>query len=188
VNLDVVSSPVSVGPQTDSATDETQPKRFLRSDLGRYVPFVSVAAAVFLVDQWSKVFVTQYVQSTGQGQVSLFGGAVLIRPIQNPGAAFGILPNQTWLLTVVAAVIIGALVVSYRRLARGPLSLRIGLAMILGGAVGNLLDRVRLGSVRDFIDLRWWPVFNVADSCIVMGVTVLILTLLVQAEHRAERR
>ena len=158
---------------------------FLRSDLGHYLPFVMVAGLVLAVDQWSKYFVTGYVNASGQGQIAILGGKVLIDPIANTGAAFGVLPNQTILLTAIAVIIASALVIAYRRLARGPVSIRVGLGMVLGGALGNLLDRIRFGHVIDFIDLRWWPVFNVADSCIVTGVAMLILTLLIRAEHRA---
>lgn len=179
VDTDAVIRTPAPGPSRDAKIH-----RFLSSDLGHYVPFALIAAAVLALDQWSKYFVTGYVDASGQGQILLLDGKVRIEPVVNPGAAFGVLPNQTILLTAVAAVIVGALVVSYRRLARGPIWLRIGLGMIMGGATGNLLDRVRLGHVRDFIDLRWWPVFNAADSFIVIGVTMLIITFMVQAEHR----
>ena len=167
---------------------------FLASDLGHYVPFALVAAAVLALDQWSKWYVVGYVDGWANSRgvppqgasIPILGGKVLIDPVNNSGAAFGVLPNQTILLTAVALAIVGALILAYRRLARGPLSIRIGLGMVLGGALGNLLDRVRLGHVIDFIDLRWWPVFNVADSCIVLGVAALIITLMVQAERRVE--
>jgi signal peptidase II len=74
-------------------------------------------------------------------------------------------------------------VLYYRRVAAGPALLRIGLSLVLGGAIGNLIDRVRLGYVVDFIDLRWWPVFNVADSAIVVGVAALVLRSLVDTAH-----
>src|SRR5579862_6534355 len=82
--------------------------QFLGSDLGHYVPFVAVAAVALIVDQWSKVFVTGYVQASGQGEIAILGGNVLINPITNAGAAFGVLPNQTVLLTAVAMFIVAA--------------------------------------------------------------------------------
>ena len=69
------------------------------------------------------------------------------------------------------------IVVVYRRLGPGQLLLRVALGMILGGALGNALDRVVSGSVTDFIDLRFWPVFNIADSCIVVAALVLVWRL-----------
>lgn len=155
-------------------------------ELAHYAPLILVAAVVLAADQWTKSFVTGYLDAHGVGQVSLLGGKVLLDRVHNTGAAFGILPNQTILFIVIAVAIVTALVVSYRRLAKGPIWLRLGLGLVLGGALGNLTDRVRLGYVVDFIDLRWWPVFNVADSSIVLGVLILILTLTVQAERRIE--
>ena len=149
-----------------------------------YVPLALIVAAVVLVDQWSKSFVSGYVYAHGGESVSVLGGKVLIDLVHNTGAAFGVMPNQTILFIVIAVAIVTALIVSYRRLARGPIALRIGLGLVLGGALGNLADRVRLGYVVDFIDLRWWPVFNVADSCIVIGVTVLIVTFMLQPDRR----
>jgi len=189
VNLNIARStdPVTPVTQRGHGPIANRSGRFLGSDLGHYLPFAAVAALVLALDQWSKFFVTGYVEASGQGQIAILGGKVLIDPVDNTGAAFGVLPNQTILLTAIALTIVTALVFSYRRLARGPVSVRVGLGMILGGALGNLLDRVRFGHVVDFIDLRWWPVFNVADSCIVMGVLTLIVTLMFQAEHRAEK-
>jgi signal peptidase II len=154
------------------------------ADLWHYVPLALVTAAVVTADQWSKSYVSGYLDTHG-GPVSILGGKVLIDLVHNSGAAFGVLPNQTALFIIIAVGIVTALIVSYRKLARGPAVLRIGLGLVLGGALGNLADRVRLGYVVDFIDLRWWPVFNVADSCIVVGVALLFLTLTVTAEQRA---
>jgi len=155
-------------------------------DWRHYVPLALVAGAVVTLDQWSKTYVSAYMDAHGGGPIAILGGKVLIDLVHNTGAAFGVLPNQTVLFIVIALAIVTALIVSYRRLARGPATLRLGLGLVLGGAVGNLLDRVRLGYVIDFIDLRWWPVFNVADSCIVIGVMILVVTLMLQAEHRVE--
>jgi signal peptidase II len=154
------------------------------SALRRYAPLILVAAMVFVVDQWTKASISAYVDAHGGTPFEVLGGKVLIDLVHNTGAAFGLFPNQTILFVVVAVVIVTALIVSYRRLARGPIWLRIGLGLVLGGALGNLSDRVRLGYVIDFVDVRWWPVFNLADSCIVAGVLILILTLTVQAEKR----
>lgn len=118
--------------------------------------------------------------------VALLDGDVLINLVHNTGAAFGVLPNQTILFVVIAVVIITGLIVSYQRLAQGPVWLRIALGLVLGGALGNLSDRVRVGYVVDFIDLRWWPVFNLADSCIVIGVLTLVVTLMVTATPQLE--
>jgi signal peptidase II len=152
-------------------------------DALRYIPLIVVTLGVFLLDQWSKAAVSAYINGNG-GPVSLLGGKVLFNIVHNTGAAFGILPNQTVLFILIALAIVAGLIFSYHRLAQGPLWIRVGLGLVLGGAIGNLTDRVRLGYVVDFIDLRWWPVFNLADSSIVIGVCILIVTLMFEAEHR----
>jgi signal peptidase II len=92
----------------------------------------------------------------------------------NTGAAFGILRTRGILFALVAIVVSVGIVVYYRAVAASPVLVRTALALVLGGAIGNLVDRIRLGYVVDFVDLRWWPVFNVADSSIVIGVCLLI--------------
>jgi signal peptidase II len=175
-------------PLTPVTEEEMETESSSRNDISHYAPLVALAGLVLIVDQWSKTFVGQYVDAHGGSPISVLGGKVLIDLVHNTGAAFGVLPNQTVLFVVIAVAIVTALIVSYRRLARGPAALRIGLGLVLGGALGNLADRVRLGYVIDFIDLRWWPVFNVADSCIVMGVATLVITLMFQAERKVEGR
>ncbi len=141
-----------------------------------------MATAVFVADQWTKRLITDRMKANGDRPISLLGGKLLLDLVHNSGAAFGLFPNQTVLFIVVASAIVIGLVVMYRRLSRGPIWLRIGLGLVLGGALGNLADRIRLGYVVDFIDLRWWPVFNIADSCIVTGVAVLLLTASFRSE------
>lgn len=101
-------------------------------------------------------------------------GILDIRYVQNSGAAFGMLARSGSLFIVIAVGVLGALLASLPRIRRaGPL-VATALGLIAGGTVGNLIDRLRFGYVVDFIDLRWWPVFNVADSCICIGVGLLV--------------
>ena len=169
------SEPLPPDPESEPASRPMDPLR-------RYWPLFSVAAIVLALDQLTKALVTSYMSSHGNQPVSVFGGAVLIDVVHNSGAAFGLFPNQTVLFVVIAVIIIAGLFVMYRRLSHGPIWLRIGLGLVLGGALGNLTDRIRLGYVVDFVDLRWWPVFNLADSCIVTGVALMILTASVRPQ------
>ncbi len=111
------------------------------------------------------------------GLVSLVHG-------RNRGMAFGVfsgggLPAQTILLAVLSGVVLVLVIAHWRRLAEGPTVLKVALAMIAGGAVGNLIDRIRLGYVTDFVHVYWrshqWPDFNVADSAISIGITLLLV-------------
>ena len=98
-----------------------------------------------------------------------------IRYVTNTGAAFGILEDQTAFLIVTTLIGLAAIYLYYRYppFEHGIVPVAIG--MMLGGALGNFIDRVRLGEVTDFIDLGWWPAFNVADSSITIGIAVILL-------------
>jgi signal peptidase II len=101
----------------------------------------------------------------------------------NTGAAFGLFPNLGILFIIVAFVVVGIIIVYYRHLPEGYGMVRLALGLQLGGALGNLTDRLRQGYVIDFIDLNFWPLqdwflFNVADSAVVVGVGLLAITML----------
>jgi len=148
-----------------------------------------LAAAVVLADQATKaVVVARFVQSERVELTSFFNMVL----VYNKGAAFSVLSNapgwQTPLLigfAVVAIGIVGTLLVR----SPGRRLLCSGLALILGGALGNLIDRLRYGQVVDFLDFHaagWhWPAFNVADSAITVGAALLIIEGFVHHEGRA---
>jgi len=98
--------------------------------------------------------------------------------IQNPGAAFGILENQRIIFILVGVVILLAGVYFYRHLAVEPLLVQLGAALLWGGAIGNLIDRIWLGKVIDIFDFRIWPVFNIADIGICIGSGLIIYALI----------
>ena len=100
--------------------------------------------------------------------------------VHNSGVAFGLFARMGWIVVVAAVMIVAVLAATSLRspAAEGPTALRTWLAMglILGGAVGNLIDRIRYGGVVDFLDFRVWPVFNVADSSITIGAALIAWT------------
>ena len=103
----------------------------------------------------------------------------------NTGTAFGLFPNQTAVLIVASLLAIGFLYYFYRTQALPMLPLRLGIGLQLGGAFGNLIDRLRNGAVVDFIDVGPWPIFNLADSSIVIGIAIVVgVTLLTRDEQR----
>ena len=133
---------------------------------------------MLVLDQASKVAVRQFLLSRGSSSVPLFGGLVRLTYVENRGSAFGLFQNQTLFFIVIGVLVIGGILIGQRFIPAHRTTLAICLGMQLGGASGNLLDRIRFGHVFDFIDLRWWPVFNVADSAIVVGVLILVYHLL----------
>ena len=98
--------------------------------------------------------------------------------IQNPGAAFGLFENQTLFFIAIAAFLLAFLAFAYKELAAQGIWVRYGMSLLAGGAVGNLLDRVRLGAVIDYLDFRIWPIFNLADIGICLGATLIVWGLL----------
>ena len=101
-------------------------------------------------------------------------GPLWIHHVQNSGIAFGLFSSATAVVIVLTGVaVIWMLVYFARSGARHPI-LPVALGLVIGGSISNLFDRVRLGHVTDFIDLRWWPAFNLADSFIVIGVGLLL--------------
>jgi signal peptidase II len=141
------------------------------SRIRRDLPFFGTAAVVLVSDQITKAIVRSNL-AIGESWPDE-DWAVKFTHVTNSGAAFGILQGQTLFLTITAVIAIGAIAFYYLfpPLEHGLLRLALGLQ--LGGAVGNLLDRIRLGHVTDFIDFPRYPEFNIADSSIVVGLFVI---------------
>jgi signal peptidase II len=150
------------------------------------------AVLVLLADQISKHFVVAGLPEGQSVEVASWLAPVLhFTHVTNTGAAFGLFRGGGDFFIVISAIVIVAIIVFYRQLPDSQWLMRVALGLQLGGATGNFLDRLRHdGSVVDFIDLhfwplREWPVFNVADSSLVVGV--ILLALLLVDEERRER-
>ena len=132
-----------------------------------------VAAGVLLLDQLTKAIVRSEI-ARGE-RVDVLPGIDLINT-RNRGVAFGLFSEGGALLAIVAAVALAALLAFFLRHIERPL-VWLPTGLLIGGALGNLLDRVREGSVTDFVDLPAWPAFNVADMAITFGVLTLVYVL-----------
>lgn len=149
----------------------------------------ATTAVILFVDQVSKHLVTTWLKEGQCWDVAPWLTPILrFTHVTNTGAAFGLFPRWGNLFVVVAALVILMIVVYYWNLSDGQWLVRIALGLQLGGALGNLIDRLRWGFVVDFIDLNFWPlhnwpVFNLADASIVAGVVLLGL-LMVWEEQR----
>jgi signal peptidase II len=140
---------------------------------------LAAAGAVFALDQWSKyLMLTVFADRMSSAEVTPFFNLVLVL---NRGISFGLFNQESvagpWVFLGLSLAIAGALLVWLRRIDRPLLAAAVGL--VVGGAVGNALDRLRFGGVVDFLDLHafgyHWPAFNLADSAIVIGVAFLLL-------------
>jgi signal peptidase II len=132
--------------------------------------------AVLLFDQGSKAAV-QMLMRQGES-IAVAPPVFYLTYILNPGAAFGILPNQKALFIIMGLLLVIGVLVAYRKIPSGKTVLRSGLGLVLGGALGNMADRLRYGGVVDFLDFRVWPVFNLADTAIFIGVCLMCWELL----------
>ncbi len=136
-----------------------------------------IALLVLTADQASKTWTIENIPlNTTREIVPNFEWFVLTH-ITNAGAAFGLFPQLSLVFTFIALIVSVAIVMYYRSLPAGEWLVRLSLGLQLGGAVGNLVDRLRYGYVVDMFYARFWPVFNVADSAIVCGVGLLMLHL-----------
>lgn len=134
------------------------------------LPVILITLAV---DQLSKTIVQQLMV---EGQSAPVIPAVFyLTYTRNPGAAFGLLPYQTLFFIMISVAVITLMLVVARRIPAHRHLLRTGMGLVTGGAAGNLIDRLRFGLVVDFLDFRFWPVFNLADTAIVIGACLLVL-------------
>jgi signal peptidase II len=139
------------------------------------VALVVTAVVVIVVDQISKYLAVD--RLTGRGRVDLVGDFFGLRLTRNPGAAFSFATGSTWIFTILATVVVVVIIRIARDLGSRAWALTLGL--LVGGAVGNLCDRLfrepgfARGHVVDFFQLPHWPIFNVADSCIVTSALLI---------------
>jgi len=155
----------------------------------RIALLAGIAALVLVVDVLTKVVAVARLE--GREPVELLGGAVYLVLVRNPGAAFSLATGYTWVLSLVAVAVVVVIVRISRRLRSTGWAVALGL--VLGGALGNLVDRLfrtpgpLRGHVVDVVSLfapdgSVWPVFNLADSCIVSGGVLLVLLALTGRE------
>jgi signal peptidase II len=160
-----------------SATNALQPipgaSRSLAAGTAQWIGLALVALAATAADQLTKVVVASQL---ALGDAVDIAGPFRIHHVRNTGIAFGLFSNSTSIVIVLTTGAIAALLVFYGRSARRHPLLPTAVGLVVGGSVSNLVDRLRLGHVTDFLDLDYWPAFNLADTFIVVGVGLLFLS------------
>lgn len=150
--------------------------------MGGHLRFGLLIALIVLCDQASKIWIVSHFAP--YETLTIIPGFFDLTYLTNTGAAFGILAGQPapWrhvFFVTVGLVALGVIVLLYNRLRQESFFYELSLGLIAGGALGNLIDRVRLGSVVDFLDFyigqHHWPAFNIADSAIFVGVTIFMV-------------
>lgn len=150
----------------------------------RAIAFASTAGGVLAADQLSKALVRA---SFDVGEsVPVVEGALWLTRVQNAGAAFGVLTGQRWVFVAIGLGVLAGVAWALARLRPLHWVARAALALVAGGALGNLIDRVAFGTVTDFIDLGWFPVFNLADVALDVGVAAIVLWLLLDSKREAD--
>ena len=138
--------------------------------------FVIVALLVVIFDQLTKYYVVEnfYLGESVPVIENIFNWTYIL----NPGAAFGMLEGSRWFFVVIAVGVLGGIWYMKDEINEGGWMMQYGAALFGGGAIGNLIDRARSGLVIDFFDFRIWPVFNVADIAICVGVAMILWKVL----------
>ena len=155
----------------------------------REVVLIVIALLVIGLDQLSKHYVELNLSlGVPWNPIESLRPYVSFTYITNKGAAFGMFPALSTLFTVIPIIVVIVILIYYRHLSNGQWVMTVGLGLQLGGALGNLVDRIRVGHVVDFIDFKVWPIFNIADSSIVVGVAILALSILRDEEKAPQQK
>jgi signal peptidase II len=170
------SPDVRVGSLPNALAPISSAERSLAAEPWHWVSLLAVASAAVAADQLTKRLVASALDI--DDGVSVIG-PLSIHHVRNSGIAFGLFASRTSAVIALTTIAVGAMIVFYARSAQRHPYLPVALGLVLGGSLSNLVDRVRLGYVTDFIDFRWWPAFNLADSFIVVGVALLFWSFVV---------
>jgi signal peptidase II len=166
---------VRVGSSTDALAPVSVAERSLGAGPWQWLGLIAVALAALVADQLTKAVVSNNLALDESIHVA---GPLSIHHVQNSGIAFGLFSSATAAVIVLTAVAVAWMLVFFVRSgARHPV-LPAALGLVIGGSLSNLIDRVRLGHVTDFLDFKYWPAFNLADTFIVVGVVILFVILL----------
>ena len=165
---------VRMGSSTNALRPISSAERSLAAGRRQWLGLGSIALAAVLADQLTKEIVSS---ALALGESVHVAGPFSIHHVQNSGIAFGLFSDATTIVIALTAVAVGWMLVFYARSGQRHPVLPVALGFVLGGSSANLLDRVRLGHVTDFLDIRYWPAFNLADTFIVVGVAILFVAL-----------
>lgn len=173
---------VRVGSTANALQPISSAERSLAAGSAQWIALLVVAGAAVVADQVTKQVVGRTLPLGNSVDII---GPFSIRHVQNSGIAFGLFASRTAPVIGVTAVTVGLMLWFFARSGRRHPVLPVALGLVVGGSIANLIDRVRLGHVTDFLDLVAWPAFNLADTFIVVGVAILFGTLvLADRSHR----
>ena len=174
---------VRVGSMQNGLAPVSIAERSLGAGLMQWVSLAAIVLAALAADQLTKRVVTSHLRLDEGIHIA---GPFWIHHVQNSGIAFGLFASATAAVIALTGIAVAWMLLFFARSGSRHPVLPVALGLVIGGSLSNLLDRVRLGYVTDFLDFRYWPAFNLADSFIVIGVVILLAALL--AAEREPRR
>ena len=172
------------GATSDALTPFSVAERSLAAGPAQWLFLAAVGLAAAFADQLTKHLVSSRLALDESVHVL---GPLSIHHVQNSGIAFGLFASATVVVIVLTTAAVMWMLWFFARSGQRHPVLPVALGLVTGGSVSNLIDRVRLGHVTDFLDLRFWPAFNLADTFICVGVAILILTLVAADRPRLRR-
>ena len=146
--------------------------------------FFVISFFVILADQLSKFFVIK--NMIPYQSISIIDDFLSLTYVRNSGAAFGILEGKSWFFIIITLLFIIVALSYYHKMIKEMTIEKIGIVLSVGGAIGNLIDRIRFGEVIDFIDVNYFSVFNLADCAICVGVFLIVLAILFKNDKKEE--
>jgi signal peptidase II len=176
---------VRVGSTTDGLTPISFAERSLGAGWPQWASLAAVALCALGADQLTKAIVTNRLDLTDEVEVF---GSFSIHHVTNSGIAFGLFASATPIVILLTALAVAWMLYFFSRSGSRHPVLPVALGLVIGGSVSNLVDRVRLHHVTDFLDFRYWPAFNLADTFIVVGVGALLLALVMSDRHTVQPR
>lgn len=154
-------------------------RRHRRQTQRHWLRFILLAATVLVLDQATKAVIRATLEP--RERIDVFPGFQISR-VANEGIAFGLFPGRQAIVAVLTVVALCAIAIALAGLVARNATVAAGAGLLVGGSLGNLIDRLTLGAVVDFIDFTRWPAFNVADCAITIGAVLIIIGLMQDAE------
>ncbi|MFH1857183.1 MAG: signal peptidase II [Candidatus Omnitrophota bacterium] len=147
--------------------------------------FLYIAAAIFFLDRISKTVLIKNLFP--DESIAVIDKVFSITYVKNTGSAFGLFPNATGFFILISIIAIAVITVLLIRLKKEDFLIKLALALVMGGAAGNLFDRLMFGYVIDFLDFKIWPVFNLADSLITVGCGLLFFKIFIPGRRNHDK-
>lgn len=141
----------------------------------KYAVIISIGFFIVFSDQLTKFLIKQNFQLNQS--ISVIKNILHLTYVTNTGSAFGLFKELNWFFVLFSVIVIIAIFYYIKNIIKNEKFLQLAVGLLLGGTIGNLIDRIAYGAVIDFIDFRIWPVFNIADSAVTIGIIILIVLL-----------